>query len=154
MNGCWPRLASWPMSCPGLWSAAHRFIEAGDGLVWELTGQEMGRPRVRGELIKRSINQGIGYPARCRAGSLEKSPNPSRLESRRDRSHRRVGVSEQGTRGKPTVADRGLIDSHVVMPAASGSVRRPGRSSGPYSGTSAVSLLLDYQQRPRPAPAN
>ena len=129
---------------PGLWSAADRFIEAGDWLVWQLTGQE--NRSLGFAAYKAQYQPGIGYPRDVVPGLLEKLSEPKPVGTAAG-SLTADWRQRTGIRGKAIVAIA-VIDSHVVMPAA-GAVET-GTLVGAL-GTSAVFLLLDDQQRPLPA---
>jgi L-ribulokinase len=136
-----PQLAE---QAPQLWKAADRFIEAGDWLVWQLTGQET---RSLGfAAYKAQYQPGIGYPIDVVPGLLEKLAEPKPVGTTAGSLN--VKWRERtGIRGGAIVAIP-LIDSHAVMPAA-GAVET-GTLVGAL-GTSAVFLLLDDQQRALPA---
>ena len=128
---------------PELWVETDRFIEAGDWLVWMLTGNEV---RSLGfAAYKAQYAPGIGYPHGIVSGLLDKMQDPLPAGSAagalasawRDRT---------GILGDAVVAVA-IIDSHVVMPAV-GAIE-PGTLVGSL-GTSAVFLLLDDRARPLP----
>ena len=128
---------------PRLWSAADRFIEAGDWLVWQLTGQE--NRSLGFAAYKAQYQPGIGYPRDVVPGLLEKLSEPKPIGTAAG-SLTAEWRERTGIKGKAIVAIA-VIDSHVVMPAA-GAVET-GTLVGAL-GTSAVFLLLDNQQRPLP----
>src|SRR5260370_31114880 len=59
---------------PNRWSAADRFIEAGDWLVWQLTGQE--NRSLGFAAYKAQYQPGIGYPHDVVPGLIEKLGEP------------------------------------------------------------------------------
>jgi L-ribulokinase len=128
---------------PALWNAADRFIEAGDWLVWQLTGRE--NRSLGFAAYKAQYQPGIGYPRDVVPGLLEKLSEPKPIGAPAGplvaEWRQRTGI-----RGKAIVAIA-VIDSHVVMPVA-GAVET-GTLVGAL-GTSAVFLLLDDRQRPLP----
>jgi L-ribulokinase len=129
---------------PHLWEAADRFIEAGDWLVWQLTGQEarsLGLAAYKAQYLP-----GIGYPRDVVPGLLEKMSEPKPVGTAAG-SLSAEWRERTGIRGEAIVAIA-VIDSHVVMPAA-GAVET-GTLVGAL-GTSAVFLLLDDQPRGLPA---
>jgi L-ribulokinase len=128
---------------PGIWSAAERFIEAGDWLVWQLTGQE--NRSLGFAAYKAQYQPEIGYPRDVVPNLLEKLSEPKAVGAAAG-SLTAAWRERTGIRGKAIVAIA-VIDSHVVMPAA-GAVQT-GTLVGAL-GTSAVFLLLDNQQRPLP----
>jgi L-ribulokinase len=128
---------------PNLWSAADRFIEGGDWLVWQLTGQE--NRSLGFAAYKAQYQPGIGYPRNVVAGLEEKLSEPKPIGSAAG-SLTAEWRERTGIRGEAIVAIA-VIDSHIVMPAA-GAVET-GTLVGAL-GTSAVFLLLDNQQRPLP----
>jgi L-ribulokinase len=128
---------------PALWSAADRFIEAGDWLVWQLTGQE--NRSLGFAAYKAQYQPGIGYPRDVVPGLIEKLSEPKPVGTAAG-SLTAEWRERTGILGKAIVAIA-VIDSHVVMPAA-GAVET-GTLVGAL-GTSAVFLLLDNQQRPLP----
>jgi L-ribulokinase len=128
---------------PGIWSAADRFIEAGDWLVWQLTGQE--NRSLGFAAYKAQYQPGVGYPRDIVPGLIEKLSEPKPVGTAAG-SLTAEWRKQTGIQGKATVAIA-VIDSHVVMPAA-GAVQT-GTLVGAL-GTSAVFLLLDDQPRPLP----
>jgi L-ribulokinase len=128
---------------PWLWSATDRFIEAGDWLVWQLTGQE--NRSLGFAAYKAQYQPGIGYPRDVVPGLIEKLSEPKPIGTAAG-SLSADWRQRTGIRGEAIVAIA-VIDSHVVMPAA-GAVET-GTLVGAL-GTSAVFLLLDDRQRPLP----
>ncbi|WP_448951265.1 FGGY-family carbohydrate kinase [Labrys neptuniae] len=128
---------------PQLWRQAERFIEAGDWLVWQLTGQE--RRSLGLAAYKAQYDPATGYPVEVLpelAGRLA-PPHPvgtaagSLSQAWRERT---------GIRGEAAVAVA-VIDSHVVLPAVGGV--SDGCLVGAL-GTSAVYLMLGSAFRPLP----
>jgi L-ribulokinase len=128
---------------PGLWSAADCFVEAGDWLVWQLTGQE--NRSLGFAAYKAQYQPGIGYPRDVVSGLIEKLSEPKPIGTAAG-SLTPEWRERTGIRGEAMVAIA-VIDSHVVMPAA-GAVQA-GTLVGAL-GTSAVFLLLDDQKRRLP----
>ncbi len=128
---------------PALWAETDRFIEAGDWLVWRLTGVEA---RSLGfAAYKAQYAPGVGYPEGVVPNLLEKLRDPipvGRAAGRLTAAWR----ERTGVLGDAVVAVA-VIDSHVVMPAV-GAVE-PGALVGAL-GTSAAFLLLDDRARPLP----
>lgn len=125
---------------PELWSAADRFIEAGDWLVWQLTAQE--KRSLGFAAYKAQYQPGIGYPRDVVPGLIEKLSEPKPVGTAAG-SLTAEWRERTGIRGNAIA----VIDSHVVMSAA-GAVET-GTLVGAL-GTSAVFLLLDNQQRTLP----
>ncbi len=128
---------------PHIWQQTDRFIEAGDWLVWQLTGRESGSLGCAAH--KAQYSAADGYPAAVVPGLAGKLPVPLRVGSAAgtlsDTWRRRTGI-----RGRAVVAIA-AIDSHVVLPAVGGF------SSGSFVaalGTSAVYLYLTEEFRPLP----
>jgi L-ribulokinase len=126
---------------PDVWRACGKFIEAGDWLVWRLTGREVRS--LDFAAYKAQYESSVGYPNGIAAGLSEKLSD-----------HKPVGSAagqlstewreRTGIRGEAVVAVA-IIDSHVVLPAVGG--YGPGVLVGAL-GTSAAYLLLDDQDRP------
>ncbi|WP_158816807.1 FGGY-family carbohydrate kinase [Methylocapsa sp. S129] len=129
---------------PTLWAAADRFIEAGDWLVWQLTGQEV---RSLGfAAYKAQFVPGVGYPQGIVPHLREKLSDPVPV-GRAAGALTAAWRERTGVLGSAIVAVA-VIDSHVVMPAV-GAIE-PGVLVGAL-GTSAAFLLLDDRARPLPA---
>lgn len=146
LSGEWllPKAAQIAEEAPESWARADRFIEAGDWLVWQLTGREV---RAQGfAAYKAQWSADAGYPAHVVPGLLDRLAPPSPVGTPagplaaawRDRT---------GIKGHAIVAVA-VIDSHVVLPAV-GAVE-PGTFVGAL-GTSAVFLYLNDVGRPLPA---
>lgn len=128
---------------PELWSQTRRFIEAGDWLVWQLTGREIRSSDMA--CFKAHHLAGVGYPHFGVADLDERLAPPSRIGS----SAGPVNAAwreRTGMLGAPEVAVA-AIDSHVILPAL-GAVEA-GTLVGAL-GTSAVFMLLDDEERPLP----
>ena len=129
---------------PDAWRRSDRFIEAGDWLVWRLTGREVRS--LDFAAYKAQYAAGTGYPQDIVEGLSAKldAPHPvgSPAGPLSDEWRRRTGI-----RGDAIVAVA-VIDSHVALPAVG--AYRPGALVGAL-GTSAVYLVLDDVERPMPA---
>jgi L-ribulokinase len=138
-----PKAAQIADEAPQLWSATHRFIEAGDWLVWRLTGREA---RSAGfAAYKAQYTPEAGYPADVVAGLRDKLTTPLPVGSSAG-PLAEAWRSHCGIEGEPVVAVA-VIDSHVMMPAVGAT--QAGTLVGAL-GTSAAYLLLDDQARPLP----
>ncbi len=121
---------------PATWQRTERFIEAGDWLVWQLTGTEA---RSLGfAAYKAQYRAGAGYPDVGIAGLDTRLSEPVPVGSP---AGRLTGdwLDRTGILGPCTVAVA-VIDSHVVLPAV-GAVA--GGTFVGALGTSAVSMMLD-----------
>ena len=128
---------------PELWDVSARFIEAGDWLVWQLTGKE-----VRSESFaayKAHYRKDHGYPQDIVPGLLKRLRDPLPIGTSAGELSARWR-QKTGILGQPAVAVA-IIDSHVAMPALG--VVDSGSLMGAL-GTSAVFLLLDKFTRPLP----
>ncbi|SNB78143.1 L-ribulokinase [Arboricoccus pini] len=138
-----PKAAQLAAEDPDLWDMTERFIEAGDWLVWQLTGQE-GRS-LSFATFKAQYHEGEGYPVHVVPGLADRLAPPLPIGQA-------VGGltaawrQRTGLRG-PCLVAAAVIDSHVVMPAVGAT--RPGTLVGAL-GTSAAFLLLDREPRPLP----
>jgi L-ribulokinase len=128
---------------PDLWSETDRFIEAGDWLVWQLTGVE--RRSYAFATYKAQFDSGLGYPLDVVDGLGGKLALPAPVGTPAG-TLSPAWRARTGILGDAVVAVA-VIDSHVVMPAVGGVV--PGTLVGAL-GTSAVYLLLDDTDRPLP----
>ena len=128
---------------PKTWTEAERFIEAGDWLVWQLTGREARSLDFAS--YKMQFAKDAGYPAGVVPGLAEKLAPPFEVGTAAGTLtadwRRRTGIE-----GKAFVAVA-AIDSHVVLPAV-GAVG-PGVFVGAL-GTSAGFLVLDGEARGLP----
>lgn len=128
---------------PELWAETERFIEAGDWLVWQLTGQEA---RSLGfAAYKAQYSAERGYPADIVPGLAGRLAEPLTVGSAAG-SLSPSWRALTGISGAAVVAVA-VIDSHAALPAI-GAVS-PGCLVGAL-GTSAVSLMLSDSFRPLP----
>ena len=128
---------------PEVWHDTERFIEAGDWLVWQLTGNE-----ARSESFatyKAHYSREHGYPQNVVPGLAERLADPLPVGSSAGLLSP-AWCEKTGILGQPDVAVA-IIDSHVAMPALG--VVDSGSLMGAL-GTSAVFLLLDKTARPLP----
>ena len=138
-----PKAAQLAEEAPGVWAQASRFIEAGDWLVWRLTGDEVRSADFAA--YKAQYSEENGYPPDAAPGLLPKlSPpvpvgRPAGVLAKRWRE-------QSGILGEPIVAVA-VIDSHVMAPAVGAT--EAGTFVGAL-GTSAAYLLLDDTARPLP----
>ncbi len=121
---------------PDLWTATDRFIEAGDWLVWQLTGNEARSMSFA--TYKAHYRKNHGYPRDIVPGLLERQTEPLPIGAPAGQLTP-SWLEKTGILGHPTVAVA-IIDSHVAMPALG--VVQSGALMGAL-GTSAVFLLLD-----------
>jgi L-ribulokinase len=128
---------------PELWAETDRFIEAGDWLVWRLTGNEARSLGLAA--YKAQYAPEVGYPEGLVPRLREKLRDPIPV-GRAAGGLTAWWRERAGVLGDAVVAVA-VIDSHVVMPAV-GAVE-PGALVGAL-GTSAVFLLLDDRRRPLP----
>jgi L-ribulokinase len=139
-----PKAAQLAEEAPDVWARASRFIEAGDWLVWRLTGHEMRSADFAAYKAQYSIEG--GYPADVAPDLLPKLSLPVPVG-------RPAGVLTKqwrercGILGEPAVAVA-AIDSHVMAPAVGAT--EAGVFVGAL-GTSAAYLLLDDEARPLPS---
>lgn len=143
LSGEWliAKAAEMAAGAPTLWAETARFIEAGDWLVWQLTGREA-----------RSLDFAAykaqffdGYPEVGIPDLSEKLTPPQPVGTAAGRLTE-AWSARTGIRGAPVVAVA-VIDSHVVLPAIGATA--PGTFVGAL-GTSAAFLLLDAAPRPLP----
>jgi L-ribulokinase len=128
---------------PSVWADTGRFIEAGDWLVWQLTGVEV---RSLGFAVyKAQYDEKSGYPADIVPGLGERLAVPHPIGSPAgglsDAWRTRTGIDG------PAVVAVAAIDSHAVLPAVGGVTN--GCFVGAL-GTSAVYLFLSENFRPLP----
>ncbi len=128
---------------PAIWRETARFIEAGDWLVWQLTGVE-ARSRDFAA-YKAQHDPASGYPADILDGLAERltppQPTGSAAGSLCADWRARTGIG-----GTATVAVA-VIDSHAALPAI-GAVRDGTLVAA--LGTSAAYLMLGESERPLP----
>ncbi|WP_337268316.1 FGGY-family carbohydrate kinase [Oryzifoliimicrobium ureilyticus] len=128
---------------PSVWAETERFIEAGDWLVWQLTGQE-----ARGlgfAAYKAQFSSETGYPEDVVPGLVPRLSRPLAVGSRAG-SLTQYWRGMTGIEGDASVAVA-VIDSHVML-AAVGAV-----SQGCFVGalgTSAAYLYLSDAYKPLP----
>ncbi len=129
---------------PQVWSRSDRFIEAGDWLVWRLTGREARS--LDFAAFKAQYAVGAGYPTDVVAGLADKLGEPQPVGSAAgplsDDWRRRTGIEGQA------IVAVAVIDSHVALPAVG--AHGAGVLVGAL-GTSAAYLLLDDAERRMPA---
>lgn len=145
LSGEWllAKAAQMADEAPELWATTERFIEAGDWLVWQLTGNE-----VRSESFatyKAHFRRDHGYPQGSVPGLAERLAAPFPIGTSAGPLDS-IWCAETGILGQPAVAVA-VIDSHVALPALG--VVHSGSLMG-VLGTSAVFLLLDQVARPLP----
>jgi len=120
---------------PALWQRTERFIEAGDWVVWRLTGREVRSKCQAG--YKAHYQEPGGYPGDAVPGLLEKLAKPVAIGqpagALTEAWRQRTGIA-----GKAIIAVA-VIDAHAVMPAVGAT--EPGALVGTL-GTSACYLLL------------
>ncbi len=127
---------------PDVWRRSDKFIEAGDWLVWRLTGRDARS--LDFAAYKAQYDSRVGYPDGIAPGLLEKLSAPMPVGSAAGQLSN--GWRERtGIRGEAVVAVA-VIDSHVVLPAVG--ANSPGVLVGAL-GTSAAYLVLDDEDRPR-----
>ena len=132
---------------PAIWDRTERWIEAGDWIVWQLTGRESRSGCFAG--YKAHYQPETGYPGGVLPGYLARVviawPAPSPLGSAAGELtgtwHARTGIVG------PTRVAVAVIDAHAIVPALG--VTRPGTFVGTL-GTSACYLLLN--EHPVPVP--
>ena len=129
---------------PAVWDSAAKYIEAGDWIVWQLTGAEVRSMDFA--CFKALYDPHKGYPANVVKGLAEKLSKPVSVG-------RAAGyltdqwILRTGIRGSPIVAVA-CIDSHAVLPAVG--VTSPSVMVGAL-GTSSGFLALDTRRRDLPA---
>jgi L-ribulokinase len=145
LSGEWllAKAAQLAEEAPDLWARTDKFIEAGDWLVWQLTGSEA---RSLGfAAYKAQYSREDGYPAHIVPSLGERLAEPLRIGSPagglRPSWRARTGIEG------PAIVAVAVIDSHAALPAI-GAVS-PGCLVAAL-GTSAVSLLLSDEHRPLP----
>ena len=130
---------------PDTWARAERFVEAGDWLVWQLTGREARSLALAA--YKAQFRPGAGYPDVGIPGlAARMGPEPLRVGSSAGGLspawRMRTGI------GGPAAVAVAVIDSHVVLPAI-GAVK-DGCFVGAL-GTSAAYLALAHDVRTLPS---
>ena len=145
VSGEWllAKAAQLAAEAPGMWDRADRFIEAGDWLVWQLTGEE--RRALGFAAYKAQYSGEAGYPAGVVPGLARRLATPLPVGSAAGRLsdgwRARTGIE-----GAAVVAVA-VIDSHVVLPAVGGVATGTLVSA---LGTSAVHLYLAETFKPLP----
>jgi len=129
---------------PAIWAQADRFIEAGDWLVWRLTGQEVRS--LDFAAYKAQFSAEHGYPADVVPG-LEDRISPPRPVGTAAGRLTQSWRERTGIRGEPAVAVA-VIDSHVALPAVGGTETGTLVSA---LGTAAAHLFLSEAARPLPS---
>ena len=146
LSGEWllAKAAQIEAEAPAIWQQADRFIEAGDWLVWQLTGLEARS--LDFAAYKAQFSATGGYPSNVVAGLADRLSPPLPVGTP-------AGLltpewqQRTGIRGDAVVAVA-VIDSHVVLPAVGGTVAGTLVSA---LGTSAAYLLLGDRARALPA---
>lgn len=146
VSGEWmlPKALEFESQAPDLWNRAERFIEAGDWIVWQLTGNEVRSQDFA--CFKAQFRPGIGYPSDIVPGLGARLSDPRPVGSPAGRMTEAWG-SRTGVLGRPIVAVAS-IDSHVVLPAV-GAIR--GGAFVGALGTSAGFLALSDDLRRLPS---
>jgi L-ribulokinase len=127
---------------PDVWRRSDKFIEAGDWLVWRLTGREARS--LDFAAYKAQYDSGVGYPDGIAPGLAEKLSKPQPVGSAAGQLSN-AWRKRMGIRGEAVVAVA-VIDSHVVLPAVG--AYGPGVLVGAL-GTSAAYLVLDDKDQPK-----
>jgi len=143
LSGEWlvAKAAQMQAEAPDLWAETNRFIEAGDWLVWQLTGRETRSLAFAAFKAQYSDR----YPEGLVPGLEERLRDPVKVGSSAGglskEWRKRTGIS-----GRAIVAVA-VIDSHVVLPAIN--VVSGGSFVGAL-GTSAAYMFLSDDFRPLP----
>ncbi len=145
LSGEWmlAKAAQLAEEAPALWAGTDRFLEAGDWLVWQLTGNEARSLDLAA--YKMQFDPDHGYPSHVVAG-LEHRLGPPLVVGTAAGSLADDWRARTGIQGAARVAVA-VINSHAVLPAI-GAVE-PGAFVGAL-GTSAALLVLDDTARPLP----
>ncbi len=128
---------------PHLWKETARFMEAGDWLVWQLTGNEVRSPDMA--RFKAHYSSEHGYPDFEVPGLASRLIAPSSIGSSAG-TLSRAWRDRTGVQGDAAVA-LAVIDSHVLLPAIGAT--NAGVLAGAV-GTSAAFMLLDDTERAFP----
>ena len=128
---------------PDVWSRCDKFIEAGDWLVWRLTGHEVRSLDFAAYKAQYAI--GDGYPADVVDGLTNRLSTPVSVGSPAG-ALTAEWRARTGILGNAIVAVA-VIDSHVALPAVG--AHEAGVLMGAL-GTSAAYLALDDRERPMP----
>lgn len=145
LSGEWllAKAAQMADEAPQLWNETARFIEAGDWLVWQLTGVEA---RSLGfAAYKAQYSEAQGYPDVGVAGLAQRLSAPLPIGSpagaMTDAWRRRTGIEGDA------VVSVAVIDSHLILPAVGAT---DAGTLAAALGTSAVYLCLADRFRPLP----
>lgn len=138
------KAAQMATEAPDLWARTARFIEAGDWLVWQLTGRESRSTDMARFKAHHSATH--GYPKLDMVDLSDRIIPPTVIGSSGGMVCAQW-LDSTGMLGSPVVAVA-VIDSHVILPAL-GAVDA-GTLVGAL-GTSAVWMLLDDQERALPS---
>lgn len=146
VSGEWmlPKALELQSQAPDLWEKAERFIEAGDWIVWQLTGSEVRSQDFA--CFKAQFRPGAGYPSHIVPGLQDRLSSPLPVGSPAGRLTE-AWSERTGILGRPVVAVAS-IDSHVVLPAV-GAIQ--GGAFVGALGTSAGFLALSDEPCPLPA---
>jgi L-ribulokinase len=146
VSGEWllAKAAQIAIEAPDAWRRCDKFIEAGDWLVWRLTGREARS--LDFAAYKAQYDSSVGYPDGIAPGLSAKLSMPEPVGSAAGQLSN-AWRERTGVRGEAIVAVA-VIDSHVVLPAVG--AYGPGVLVGAL-GTSAAYLVLDDQDRPMPS---
>lgn len=145
LSGEWLLAKAWQMAdeAPALWAETARFIEAGDWLVWQLTGAEVRSLGLAA--YKAQYSDAAGYPEVGVPGLHSRLARPLPIGSAAgglaDDWRRRTGI------GGPAKVGVAAIDSHLILPAVGATA---GGTLAAALGTSAVYLCLADTFRPLP----
>jgi L-ribulokinase len=145
LSGEWllAKAAQIEAEAPELWAQTDRFIEAGDWLVWQLTGQETRS--LDFAAYKAQFSELDGYPDGAVPGLIAKLGRPHPVGT--PAGPLSASWRERTGIGGDAIVSVAVIDSHVVLPAVGAC------SAGAFVGalgTSAAYLLLEDQERPLP----
>jgi L-ribulokinase len=145
VSGEWllAKAAQIEQEAPDIWVATDRFIEAGDWLVWQLTGREARS--LDFAAYKAQYSPERGYPVDSVLGLADRLSDPYPVGTAAG-SLTAEWRQRTGVRGAAAVAVA-AIDSHAVLPAIAAVT--PGSFVGAL-GTSAAFLILDDHHRPLP----
>lgn len=137
-----PKAAQIAEEAPATWARTARFIEAGDWLVWQLTGVEARALGLAG--FKAQWDAEAGYPEVV-PGLRDRLAPPLPVGARAGdlSADWRAMTGIEG----PCAVAVAVIDSHVVLPAI-GATR--GGVFVAALGTSAATMLLSEEERPLP----
>jgi L-ribulokinase len=145
LSGEWllAKAAQLRAEAPDIWNRTDRFIEAGDWVVWQLTGREVRSLNLAA--YKAQYLPAAGYPEHVVPGLADRLSAPHQVGTAAGELtadwRRRTGIT-----GRAVVAVA-AIDSHAVVPAV-----KAGRSRTLIGalGTSAAYLYLTNHPQPLP----